>query len=61
MLKIRLGFLKVLDRKMPGCRTEAQAIKLRKDEPHPVGSLLSRLEFRNYMLVYVFLYLNETA
>ena len=36
MLKVGLGFLKVLDGKVLGCLAEAQAIKLRKNKPCPV-------------------------
>jgi len=55
MSKVRLGFLKVLDRKMLGCRAEAQSIKLRKNEPYPVGSLLTRLDFGEGNFEIVFL------
>lgn len=45
MLKVRLGFLKVLDREMPRGRAITKPIELRKDEPHPVCSLLAGGDF----------------
>lgn len=59
VIEICRGFRWTLDRVMDRCRTKAQAVELREDVPHPVGSLLSDRDLVQGRLIIPFLGIYE--
>jgi hypothetical protein len=57
--KITLGLIQILYCVVLGHRAAAQASKLRKDVPHPMGLLMSFCEFLNNLFVHRGLSVNE--